>query len=290
MKAVSTIKELREELKSYRKEGKSVGLVPTMGYFHEGHLSLMRRARSECDVVVVSLYVNPIQFGAEEDFKEYPRDFNQDKDLVAKEGADFLFAPSDQEMYPNQQLTFVEVAKITEGLCGAHRPGHFKGVATVCAKLFNIVCPNKAYFGQKDAQQALVVKKMVEDLNFNVEMVICPTARETDGLAMSSRNTYLSPKERKQALVLYNSLKLAEDLVRGGERSSKLVKDKMQEIIGKEPKVKLEYLSVYDGRTLEEVDSLEGETLIALAARVGSTRLIDNIVLRSEGREAKGDK
>lgn len=282
MEVVKTIAELRVKLEYHRRDGKSIGLVPTMGYFHEGHLSLMRRARGECDVVVVSLYVNPIQFGPKEDFKEYPRDFNKDRKLAEEEGVDFLFAPSDQEMYPNQQLAFVEVAKITEGLCGAHRPGHFKGVATVCAKLFNIVEPNKAYFGQKDAQQALVVKRMVEDLNFNLEIVIYPMVREEDGLAMSSRNTYLPPKEREQALVLYRSLKLAEDLVRRGERSSKLVKDKMRKIIGKESEVQLEYLSICNGKTLEEVDSLEGETLIALAARVGSTRLIDNIVVKGE--------
>ena len=279
MNVVRKISELRKKLEPYRRSNEVVGFVPTMGYFHDGHLSLMKRARSECDVVVVSIYVNPLQFGPKEDFNDYPRDFSRDKNLAAEVGVDFLFVPSDEEMYPKEQLTFVEVGKITEGLCGAKRPGHFKGVATICAKLFNIVEPDKVYFGQKDAQQAVVVKKMIDDLNFNLEVVVCPTIRENDGLAMSSRNTYLSLEERKQALVLYKSLKLAEDLISQGENSSNVIKEKMKELL-EASGVELEYLSVCDSNSLQEVSQIKNETLVALAARVGNTRLIDNIVIK----------
>ncbi|GFP43547.1 pantoate--beta-alanine ligase, partial [Candidatus Hakubella thermalkaliphila] len=211
MKVISTIKELRAELSKERQEGKTIGLIPTMGYFHQGHLELMRRAREECAVVVVSLYVNPTQFAPSEDFESYPRDFERDKRLAENVGVDYLFCPSNAEMYLPNHLTYVEVEKITNKLCGASRPHHFKGVTTVVAKLFNIVKPDKAYFGQKDAQQVVVIRKMVEDLNFDLEIVVVPTAREEDGLAMSSRNTYLSAVEREEALVLSKSLQHAKE-------------------------------------------------------------------------------
>ncbi|HAW60296.1 MAG TPA: pantoate--beta-alanine ligase [Actinobacteria bacterium] len=280
MKVISTIKELRQELKKERQAGKTIGFVPTMGYFHEGHLELMRRARKECNVVVVSLYVNPAQFALSEDFESYPRDFERDKKLAQNVGVDYLFCPSNAEMYLPDHLTYVEVEKITEKLCGASRPHHFKGVTTIVAKLFNIVQPDKAYFGQKDAQQVVVIKKMVDDLNFDLEIVVVPTVREEDGLAMSSRNVYLSDAEREEALVLSKSLEHAKGLINSGERIAQKIKDEMQELIKSKPKVGLEYISICDNRTLEELSHIRGETLIALAAKVGNARLIDNIVIK----------
>lgn len=290
MEVVRRIDKLRKKLDSHRKKNRTVGLVPTMGYFHEGHLSLMRKARSQCDVVVVSLYVNPTQFGPGEDFADYPRDFEQDCLLAEKEDVDLLFAPEDGEMYPGSHDTFVVVEKLTEGLCGALRPGHFRGVTTVCAKLFNVVEPDKAYFGQKDAQQAAVIRKMVEDLNFNLRVVVCPIVREADGLAMSSRNIYLSSDERKQALTLSQSLKLAEGLVNQGERSPSKIRRKIHEILDKEPQVEPEYVTVCNYQTLKESSEISGETLIAIAAKVGKARLIDNVVVKDEGRRTKGER
>ncbi|MBT9170880.1 MAG: Pantothenate synthetase [Actinobacteria bacterium] len=280
MKVISTIKELRAELSKERQEGKTIGLIPTMGYFHQGHLELMRRAREECAVVVVSLYVNPTQFAPSEDFESYPRDFERDKRLAENVGVDYLFCPSNAEMYLPNHLTYVEVEKITNKLCGASRPHHFKGVTTVVAKLFNIVKPDKAYVGQKDAQQVVVIKKMVKDLNFDLEIVVVPTAREEDGLAMSSRNTYLSAVEREEALVLSKSLQHAKELIDSGERIAQKIKEEMQKLIKSKPHVNLEYISICDHKTLEELSRIEGETLIALAAKAGKVRLIDNIVIR----------
>lgn len=282
MKVISKINELRENLKVHRMKDENIGLVPTMGYFHEGHLSLMRKAREECDVVVVSLYVNPIQFGPKEDLKDYPRDLKRDAKLAEKEGVDYLFAPVDKEMYHDKLLTYVEVEKMTEVLCGRSRPGHFKGVITVVAKLFNIIQPDKAYFGQKDAQQLVVIKKMVEDLNFDIEIVACPTVREKDGLAMSSRNTYLRSEERNAALRLSEALAEAERLVREGERASDKIKQVLYENISSESLVDIEYIEVYDNNTLESLPEIKGDMLIALAARVGKARLIDNVVINKE--------
>lgn len=256
-----------------------VGFVPTMGALHEGHLSLMREARKENLSVVVSIFVNPTQFGPQEDFNRYPRDIKRDLGLLEGEGADVVFVPSVAEMYPEQFDTWVEVGGVTERLEGAFRPGHFRGVATVCAKLFNIVQPTRAYFGQKDAQQAVVIKKMVAELNMGLGIVILPTVREPDGLAMSSRNIYLNPEERKAALVLYKSLKLAQQLYDSGERDAERIRQEMRTLIEKERLARIDYVSVADAETLDELDRVKLPALVSLAVRIGRTRLIDNVVL-----------
>ncbi len=280
MRIVKEIKEIRQVLNKERAGGKIIGLVPTMGYFHYGHLELMKHAREECDIVVVSLYVNPTQFSPAEDYDSYPRDLERDEALAKQEGIDYLFCPSDSEMYLPDHLTYIEVKGITEKLCGVSRPHHFRGVTTIVAKLFNVVKPDKAYFGQKDAQQVAVIKKMAEDLNFDLEIVTVPTVREEDGLAMSSRNSYLSDSERKEALVLSESLQLAQRLIDSGELAAARIKQEMREIIESKPQVHLEYLSVCDNKTLEELPQTRGEILIVLAAKVGKARLIDNIVIK----------
>jgi pantoate--beta-alanine ligase len=257
----------------------SVGLVPTMGYLHEGHLALARRARSENETVVVSIFVNPTQFGAGEDFQTYPRDPERDLTLLQREEADVVFMPPAEEMYPAHFSTWVDVQQITERLEGAFRPGHLRGVATVVAKLFNIVEPTRAYFGQKDAQQLIVIKRMVSDLNMNLELVAVPTVREPDGLAMSSRNTYLSPVERQAALVLWQALNLANHLWSGGERNASKIRQKMKALIDSEPLAQIDYISVADAESLEELGEINRPALVSLAVRVGKTRLIDNIVL-----------
>lgn len=283
---IETIAEMRKHLAGWRRAGRSIGLVPTMGYFHRGHLSLMERARRENDRVVVSLFVNPTQFGPGEDFERYPRDPDRDRALAEAAGVDAIFSPSPGEMYPQGFQTYVEVTELSQGLCGASRPGHFRGVATVVTKLFNIVQPDRAYFGEKDAQQLRVVKRMVRDLNLPVEIIPVATVREPDGLAMSSRNTYLSPEERRAALVLSKSLFYARERVEGGECDVCRLKAEMREIISREPLVDLEYLEFRDSENLQPVSAVKGEVLIALAARVGKTRLIDNItVKRGEGRD-----
>lgn len=279
MDIIRDIPPLKEKIKNIRETGKTIGFVPTMGYLHQGHLSLIRAAREECDFVVVSIYVNPIQFGAGEDFEEYPRDLTRDAQLSQEVGVDLIFAPSDPAMYPGGYATFVEVKRLTEGLCGKNRPGHFKGVTTVVTKLFNLVEPHKSYFGQKDAQQALVLKKMVEDLNMNVELKIMPTLREPDGLAMSSRNSYLSPEEREAGQALFKSLSRAEKMIVQGIRESKEIIFHMREILHKEDLLDIEYIEIVDTKNLERIGKLQGEVLIALAARVGKTRLIDNIMV-----------
>ncbi len=256
----------------------SVGFVPTMGYLHDGHLALVKRARSENPVVVASIFVNPTQFGPHEDFKRYPRDLERDLALLEKEKTDILFVPSEKEMYPEGYSTWVEVEKVTERLEGACRPGHFRGVATVVAKLFNIVEPTRAYFGQKDAQQALVIKKMVADLNMNLEIIVVPTVRESDGLAMSSRNIYLNQRERGAANVLFRSLSLAQSLWEKGERNAETIRQEVISLINKEPLVKIEYVSIADAQTLEELTHIDRPTLVSLAVKIGTTRLIDNIV------------
>jgi pantoate--beta-alanine ligase len=259
--------------------GRSVGFVPTMGYLHEGHLSLVRRARAENDVVVASIFVNPTQFGPTEDFEKYPRDPQRDLNLLQQERTDIVFMPSAVEMYPEGFSTYIDVDGVTEVLEGAHRPGHFRGVATVVLKLFNIVQPTRAYFGQKDAQQVVVIRKMVNDLKLNVEVVPCPTVRETGGLAMSSRNVYLSPDERRAALILFRALSLSERLWRSGERDATKLRDRLHLLMAREPLASVDYISAAHPETLQELESMDGPTLISLAIRIGDTRLIDNLVV-----------
>ncbi len=272
--------ETIDDLKRLRlKLTEPVGFVPTMGYFHQGHLALVRQARAESPSVVVSIFVNPTQFGPEEDFDRYPRDPQRDLALLEKGGVDIVFMPSVDEMYPPQFNSWVEVGKVAERLEGASRPGHFKGVATVVARLFDIVQPDKAYFGQKDAQQLVVIKKMVADLNMNLEIVAVPTVREPDGLAMSSRNTYLNPKERKAATVLYQALSLAQKLWSQGERNTERLRQQMTALIQKQPLADIDYVSIADAETLDELDKVKSPALVSLAVRIGKTRLIDNVVV-----------
>jgi pantoate--beta-alanine ligase len=262
-----------------KREGKIIGFVPTMGYLHKGHLSLIKIAKRKSDVVVVSIFVNPTQFGPKEDFAKYPRDFKRDRFLLEKEGCDFVFAPRIKDMYPEGYLTYVNVEKITGKLEGAIRPGHFQGVTTVVVKLFNIVQPDIAVFGQKDAQQAVVLKKMVDDLDYGVKMIIAGTVRERDGLASSSRNVYLSKEERKQAKVLYQALRLAKRMIKKGERSPSRIVSKVIALINKQPLADVDYVAITDAHSLELLNKLKGEILISLAVRFGKTRLIDNIKL-----------
>ena len=257
-----------------------VGFVPTMGYLHEGHLSLVRQARVENPTVIVSIFVNPTQFGPQEDFQTYPRDTERDLALLEKEKTDIVFMPPVAEMYPPEFNSWVEICKITERLEGASRPGHFRGVTTVVAKLFNIVQPTRAYFGQKDAQQAAVIKKMVADLDMNLEVVALPTLREPDGLAMSSRNTYLNTEQRQAAVVLRQALNLAHRLYNGGERDAEKLRQEMINLIQQQPLANIDYVSVADAETLAELDKVKAPALVSMAVRIGKTRLIDNIVLQ----------
>ncbi len=276
MKVITTIEEMKEVRSQI---AGSVGFVPTMGYLHEGHLELARRAHIENLTVVVSIFVNPTQFGPKEDFASYPRDPQRDLAMLDKEGVSIVFMPSPEDMYPEGFNSWVEVKGITERLEGALRPGHFRGVATVCAKLFNIVQPDKAYFGQKDAQQLAVIRKMVSDLNMNLEVVGVPTVREPDGLAMSSRNIHLKPKERQAALVLWKALSLAQELWGKSERNAKRLRREMTSLIESEPRARIDYVSVADADTLEELDEVDRPALVSLAVWMGKTRLIDNITL-----------
>jgi pantoate--beta-alanine ligase len=273
VKTVSDARALRQQL-----EG-SVGFVPTMGFLHEGHLALVRRAKAENSAVIVSIYVNPTQFGPREDLGAYPRDLDRDLELLEKEGTDIVFVPSDDEVYPREFSSWVDVEKVTERLEGASRPGHFRGVATVVAKLFNIVQPTRAYFGQKDAQQVVVVNRMVADLNMNLEVVVVPTVRETDGLAMSSRNVYLNPEQRQAATVLFKALCLARQLRKAGEKDAETIRRQMTALIQREPQAHIDYVSIADAETLEELDLLDRPAVASLAVRIGKTRLIDNMPL-----------
>jgi len=273
LKTINEIKKLRLKLPE------PVGFVPTMGYLHEGHLVLVRQARAESSSVVVSIFVNPTQFGPQEDFKKYPRDPKRDLALLEKEKVDVVFMPSVVEMYPPQFSSWVEVGKVSERLEGVSRPGHFRGVATVVAKLFNIVQPDRAYFGQKDAQQLVVIKKMVAELNMNLEVVGVPTVREPDGLAMSSRNIYLNPEERKAALVLYQALTLAQKLWSQGEKDAQAIRQKMTGLIQKQPLANIDYISIADAETLDELDTVRPPAIVSLAVKIGRTRLIDNVVV-----------
>lgn len=279
MEVIRTISDMKRISKEFKKEGYKVGFVPTMGYLHEGHLALVRKAKEISDKVVVSIFVNPLQFGPREDFRDYPRDLQRDLTLLEKEGVDVAFVPDEEEMYPSNYQTYVEVTKLTERLCGAFRPGHFKGVTTVVLKLFNIVNPDVAIFGEKDYQQWLVIKQMVRDLNLDVEIVSHPTVRESDGLAMSSRNIYLSSRERESALSLYKALNLAEKLVKEGEKDPEKIRKSMIEFINMHPYIIVQYIEIVDPETLEPVEIIDRPVLCAIAAFVGRARLIDNKII-----------
>jgi pantoate--beta-alanine ligase len=285
MQIVESIQEMKKALEPYRAAGKSVGLVPTMGYLHAGHMSLVKRARKENDIVVLSIFVNPTQFSPVEDFEGYPRDLAHDAGLAEQEGADFIFAPEADEMYPDGYGTFVDVdGPETKGMCAAGRPGHFRGVATVVEKLLDIIGPERAYFGQKDAQQLAVVKKMVKDLNISVEVVGCPIIREPDGLAMSSRNVYLRPDERQAAPVLHTALKQGAALAKQGETSSDRIIDAVRRVVAGEPLADLEYVEIRETAGFTAPETVSGEFMIAVAARFGRARLLDNIIVNSEKR------
>ncbi|MFC2043990.1 pantoate--beta-alanine ligase [Chloroflexota bacterium] len=277
MKVVETISEMKQLRRDLTEP---VGFVPTMGYLHEGHLTLVSRAKAENFSVIVSIFVNPAQFGPQEGFARYPRDIPRDLSMLDRKGTDIVFMPSVVEMYPPRFSSWVDVQRITERLEGVSRPGHFRGVATVVTKLFNIVEPSKAYFGQKDAQQVVIVKKMVVDLNMNLEIITVPTVRESDGLAMSSRNTYLNGEERHAAVVLYQALILAQQLWLQGERNAEHLRWEIKELIKKQPLAKIDYVSVADAETLEELDKVKAQALISIAVKLGKTRLIDNIFLK----------
>jgi pantoate--beta-alanine ligase len=279
MNIVATIAEVRAAVAALRAQGKSVGLVPTMGALHAGHLSLVRAAREQCGAVVATIFVNPTQFGPNEDFSKYPRTFEADCELLRTEGVEVLFAPAVEEMYPAGATTFVEVEEISDRLDGQSRPGHFRGVATVVAKLFHIVAPDKAFFGQKDAAQVAVLRRMVRGLNFNLELVVCPTVREADGLAMSSRNRYLSAEERKRSLVLSQALRAMAQRAAEGETEAAALIDVGLGVLAEEPEARLDYLRVVDAETLADLATVEQGALVAVAAWIGAARLIDNVVI-----------
>jgi pantoate--beta-alanine ligase len=281
MEIIKTIKEMKAFSSKARQRGKTIAFVPTMGFFHEGHLSLMREGRKRCDLLIVSLFVNPTQFGPSEDFQKYPRDFERDRKMAEDVGVDLLFAPEAKEMYPSDHQTVVRVEKVTRGLCGRSRPTHFQGVATVVTMLFNIVMPHVAVFGEKDFQQLVTIRQMVKDLYMDVEILGMPTVREADGLAMSSRNLYLRPEEKQAALSLYRSLKRAEELLQKGERKVEKILKEVTGIFLSEPLVKIDYVQVCNPTTLEDLSEIERDVVIALAAYVGQTRLIDNLIYRS---------
>ena len=281
MEVIKTIKEMKEFSSQARGAGKTIAFVPTMGFFHEGHLSLMREGRKRADLLIVSLFVNPTQFAPHEDLKNYPRNFERDRQMAEEVGTDILFAPEADEMYPPDHQTHVLVEKVTRTLCGRSRPTHFRGVTTVVTMLFEIVTPHVTLFGEKDYQQLVTIRQMVKDLHMSVEVVGMPTVREADGLAMSSRNTYLLPEERKAALSLYRSLQRAKAFLQEGEQRASLILDEMNGILRSEPLVRVDYIQICDADTLQEVDRIEGDVVVALAAYLGKTRLIDNLVFRS---------
>jgi pantoate--beta-alanine ligase len=274
---------MRSASRAVRREGRRLGFVPTMGALHEGHLSLVRAAKTACDVIAASIFVNPTQFGPNEDLAKYPRSFERDCELLEREGVELLFAPSVEEMYPAGAVTWVTVGGLSERLDGRSRPGHFRGVTTVVAKLFNIVEPDAAFFGQKDAAQVAIIRRMVRDLNLPVEIVVCPIVREADGLAMSSRNAYLDPEQRKRALVLHRSLMRVQRLAEDGERDAAKLKGAGRAEFAGEAAVRLDYFEIVDPDTLESVEDVSGGALVAVAAVVGSTRLIDNVLLAKIG-------
>jgi pantoate--beta-alanine ligase len=281
MEVIKTIKEMKEFSSQARGAGKTIAFVPTMGFFHEGHLSLMREGRKRADLLIVSLFVNPTQFAPHEDLKNYPRNFERDRQMAEEAGTDILFAPEADEMYPPDHQTRVLVEKVTQNLCGRSRPTHFRGVTTVVMMLFEIVTPHVTLFGEKDYQQLVTIRQMVKDLHMSVEVVGMPTVREADGLAMSSRNTYLLPEERKAALSLYRSLQRAKAFLQEGEPRASRILDEMDGILRSEPLVRMDYVQICDAYTLQEVDRIEGDVVVALAAYLGKTRLIDNLVYRN---------
>lgn len=280
MKIATTIAEVRAQVAAWKKEGLTVGLVPTMGYLHEGHASLVDTAVSQCDRVVASVFVNPTQFGPNEDLEDYPRDFDRDKALLEAHGCHLVFHPSVEEMYPAGAATYVEIlSDMPKQLCGKSRPIHFRGVCTVVSKLFHIVTPDKAFFGQKDAQQLAILRRMVRDLSYGIELVGCPIVREDDGLAKSSRNTYLNPQERQAALVLSQAVKLGQELVAQGERSAVKLVAAMTAHIAAQPLARIDYVEAVEGVTMEPVETLQGTVLVAMAVYIGKTRLIDNFIV-----------
>ncbi len=278
MRVIERAAEMQRYAEGLRNSGKRIAFVPTMGYLHQGHLSLMEAGRKLGDCLVTSIYVNPTQFGPTEDLAKYPRDFRRDESLCRGVGVDVIFYPGDRDMYPEHYQTYVNVEGVTDNLCGLSRPGHFRGVATICAKLFNIVKPHVAIFGKKDFQQLVVIRRMVEDLNMDLEILGLPTVREPDGLAMSSRNTYLKPEERQAALSLSRSLRLAKRLYEEGERDAEKIIEQVTRLIGRHPEGKIDYVKICDTTTMRDVKRLEGREVIALAVRVGAARLIDNYV------------
>lgn len=278
MNIVKTISEVRNEVKNWKKQGLSVGLVPTMGYLHEGHKSLIDRACRENDKVVVSVFVNPTQFGPGEDLATYPRDIQRDAALCEDAGAALIFNPEPEEMYFDDFHTYVTMESLSDELCGKTRPIHFRGVCTVVSKLFHIIAPDRAYFGQKDAQQLAIIKRMVRDLNFDIEIVGCPIVREADGLAKSSRNTYLNPEERNAALVLSRAVRLGQELIQNGERNADVIVEKMKQLIEEEPLAKIDYVQAVDAASIQPVAEIKGTVLVAMAIYIGKTRLIDNFI------------
>jgi len=275
MKVITDIKQMKDTIKSLKKEGKSIGFVPTMGYLHQGHLSLLECSKKENDITVLSIFVNPLQFGKNEDLDRYPRDFERDKNMA--KDADIIFYPDYKDMYPQDFQTYVEVVELTKGLCGAYRPGHFRGVTTVVMKLFNIINPDRAYFGKKDYQQYIVIKQMVKDLNMDIEIIGCPIIREEDGLAMSSRNKYLSEEERKQATGISKALFKAKEEFEKGEKNPEKLKEIAKNVLYSYPLINLQYLEIVDGETLKQKQIVEKGDIMAIAVYIGNTRLIDNV-------------
>ena len=279
MEIAKTIESVRNLVKAARSQGKKIGLVPTMGALHIGHISLIEAAVRQCDFVVVSIFVNPTQFGPGEDFEKYPRPLDADLEICKKAGVDVVFAPTQEQMYGAENLTWINVEKLTEQLCGQSRPVHFRGVTTVCAKLFNIVEPDIAFFGQKDGQQAIVIKRMVADLNMPLEIAICPTIREPDGLAVSSRNKYLTPEQKKDATLIYKSLQKCRQMIDARVTDSETIIAEMRKILSRAPSIKIEYISIVDAETLQTTDLIARQVLAAVAVRIGQARLIDNILV-----------
>lgn len=280
MKIIKIPKAMQNIADSFHRAGKTIGFVPTMGYLHQGHLNLVRIARKKSDIVVVSIFINPTQFGPKEDLAKYPRNFNRDKTLLAQENVDYIFSPAVKSMYPKSYATYINLPKLSNVLCGKSRPGHFQGVATIVAKLFNIVKPDLAVFGQKDAQQAVIVKQMVQDLNFPIKIIIAPTTREKNGLAMSSRNTYLTIEQREQATVLYHALQHAKKMIKDGDKNIHKIIALTEELIESMPDAKIDYIEIVDADTLQPLKQISGKILIALAVKFGHCRLIDNTIVK----------
>lgn len=279
MQIISTIKDMHALSRALRAEDKTIGFIPTMGALHEGHLSLVRRSKAENDATFVSIFVNPAQFGPDEDFLKYPREVEKDVEKLSAQDVDTIFIPDEREMYPEGFSTSINIGRTGEILCGASRPGHFSGVAAVVAKLFNIVMPDRAYFGQKDLQQTVVINKLVRDLNFGIDIIVCPTVRETDGLAMSSRNKYLNEEERREAAILYKVLKNAEELILSKAADASFVRSETERLLKSSPLIDVEYVEILDPRNLDIVKEIKAPVAICLAVRIGNTRLIDNIIM-----------